>query len=134
MPETYSISDLAKEFDVTTRTIRHYEDEGLLSPQRRGQTRIYSKSDRTRLKLILRGRRLGLSLDEAGQIVNMYTPGSDNIEQLQALIDKIEEHRRKLYQQRRDIEVMLKDLNEVEQICQQAIQEKRVTNTGGNRQ
>lgn len=134
MPETYSISDLAKEFDVTTRTIRHYEDEGLLSPQRRGQTRIYSKSDRTRLKLILRGRRLGLSLDEAGQIVNMYTPGSDNIEQLQALIDKIEEHRRKLYQQRRDIEVMLKDLNEVEQICQQAIEEKRVNKTGGNRQ
>ncbi len=125
MTESYSISDLAKEFDVTTRTIRHYEDEGLLSPGRAGQKRIYSKSDRTRLKLILRGRRLGLSLDEAGQIVNMYTPGSDNIDQLQALIDKIEEHRRKLYQQRKDIEMMLKDLGEVEKICLQAMDDKR---------
>lgn len=124
MADSYSISELAKEFDVTTRTIRHYEDEGLLSPQRRGQTRIYSKSDRTRLKLILRGRRLGLSLDEAGQIVNMYTPGSDNIEQLQALIDKIDEHRKKLFQQQRDIEVMLNDLNDVENICRQAMAEK----------
>ncbi len=127
MTENYSISDLAKEFDVTTRTIRHYEDEGLLLPARKGQKRIYSKSDRTRLKLILRGRRLGLSLDEAGQIVNMYTPGSDNLDQLQALIDKIEEHRRKLYQQRKDIEMMLKDLSEVEKICLQAIDEKRGT-------
>lgn len=124
MTESYSISDLAKEFDVTTRTIRHYEDEGLLSPQRRGQTRIYSKSDRTRLKLILRGRRIGLSLEEAGQIVNMYTPGSDNIEQLQALIDKIDEHRRKLHRQSKDIEMMLKDLTEVEKICRQAIEQK----------
>ncbi len=127
MTENYSISDLAKEFDVTTRTIRHYEDEGLLLPARKGQKRIYSKSDRTRLKLILRGRRLGLSLDEAGQIVNMYTPGSDNLEQLQALIDKIEEHRRKLYQQQKDIEMMLKDLSEVEKICLQAMDEKRST-------
>jgi len=131
MPDTYRISDLAKEFDVTTRTIRHYEEEGLLSPQRRGQTRIFSKSDRTRLKLILRGRRLGLSLDEAGQIVNMYTPGSDNIEQLQALINKIEEHRDKLYQQRRDIEMMLKDLSEVERICLRAIKEKRAEPSAG---
>jgi len=131
MPDTYRISDLAKEFDVTTRTIRHYEEEGLLSPQRRGQTRIFSKSDRTRLKLSLRGRRLGLSLDEAGQIVNMYTPGSDNIEQLQALINKIEEHRDKLYQQRRDIEMMLKDLSEVERICLRAIEEKRAEPSAG---
>ena len=60
----YSISQLAKEFDVTTRTIRHYEDLGLLAPTRRGQTRVYSPADRTRLRLILRGKRLGLSLDD----------------------------------------------------------------------
>ncbi|MCF7981346.1 MAG: MerR family DNA-binding transcriptional regulator [Pseudomonadales bacterium] len=128
MTDHYSISDLAKEFDVTTRTIRYYEDEGLLSPLRRGQTRIYSNRDRTRLKLILRGRRLGLSLEEAGQIVNMYTPGSDNVEQLQALIDKIEQHRHQLYRQRKDIEVMLKDLSEVEKICRQAMVEKHKEN------
>ena len=128
MTDNYTISDLAKEFDVTTRTIRYYEDEGLLTPVRRGQARIYSNRDRTRLKLILRGRRLGLSLEEAGQIVNMYTPGSDNLEQLQALVDKIEQHRNQLYQKRKDIEVMLKDLSEVEKICRQAMVEKRKEN------
>lgn len=124
MTDTFSISDLAKEFDITTRTIRYYEDEGLLSPVRKGQTRIYSSRDRTRLKLILRGRRIGLSLEEAGQIVNMYTPGSDNIDQLQALIDTIDTHRQQLLLKRRDIEVMLKDLNDVEQSCRDAMARK----------
>ena len=71
----YSISDLCKEFDITTRTIRHYEDLDLLSPSRRGQSRVYTPSDRTRLRLILRGKRLGLSLEDSRQIIDMYEPG-----------------------------------------------------------
>ena len=85
----YSISQLAKEFDVTTRTIRHYEDLGLLAPARRGQTRVYSPADRTRLRLILRGKRLGLSLDDSREIIDMYEPGKSNVDQLKKLIDTI---------------------------------------------
>ena len=83
----YSISQLSKEFDVTTRTIRHYEEIGLLSPARRGQTRVYSAADRIRLKLILRGKRLGLSLDDSRDIIDMYEPGKTNVDQLKKLID-----------------------------------------------
>ena len=77
----YSISDLCKEFEVTPRTARYYEDIGLLSPSRRGQTRVYSAADRTRLRLILRGKRLGLSLEDSRQIIDMYEPGKSNTEQ-----------------------------------------------------
>ena len=87
MPLEYSISQLSKEFDITTRSIRHYEDIGLLSPARRGQTRIYNPADRTRLKLILRGKRLGISLEDSREIIDMYEPGKNNVEQLQKLID-----------------------------------------------
>ena len=82
----YSISQLSKEFEVTTRTIRHYEELGLLSPARRGQTRVYSPADRTRLKLILRGKRLGLSLDDSREIIDMYEPGKTNIDQLPSYV------------------------------------------------
>jgi DNA-binding transcriptional MerR regulator len=75
---SYSIRDLASEFDVTTRTIRYYEEKGLLSPKRNGSQRIYSPSDRTKLKLILRGKRLGFSLDESAEIILMYGPGGKN--------------------------------------------------------
>ncbi len=117
----YSISQLAKEFDVTTRTIRHYEDMGLLSPARRGQTRIYSPADRTRLKLILRGKRLGLSLDDSRDIINMYEPGKTNIDQLKKLIDAIQTQRHKLNQQLDDISLLLKDLNKAETDCIEAL-------------
>ncbi len=80
----YSISQLSKEFDVTTRTIRHYEELGLIKPARRGQTRVYSPSDRTRLRLILRGKRLGLSLENSREIIDMYEPGKTNVEQLKS--------------------------------------------------
>ena len=72
MKSVFSIGLLAREFDVTTRTIRFYEDQGLLSPRRRGQTRLFDQRDRTRLKLILRGKRLGFSLSEINEIVDMY--------------------------------------------------------------
>ncbi len=71
----FSITDLCKEFEITTRTVRHYEEIGLISPSRRGQTRVYSPADRTRLRLILRGKRLGLSLEDSRQIIDMYEPG-----------------------------------------------------------
>ena len=83
----FSITDLRKEFGVTTRTMRHYEEIGLINPSRRGQTRVYSSADRTRLRLILRGKRLGLSLEDSRQIIDMYEPGKTNIDQLNSLID-----------------------------------------------
>ena len=78
----YGIRDLASEFNVTTRTIRYYEEKGLLSPRREGSQRVYSASDRTKLKLILRGKRLGLSLDESAEIVRMYGSPEKNRQQL----------------------------------------------------
>lgn len=123
-PKTYTISDLAREFDVTTRAIRFYEDKGMLSPERRGQTRIYTPADRTKLKLILRGKRLGLTLDESLDIIEMYNPGSDNAQQLVKLIRKIRERRDYLEQQMHDLEVMMVDLQESELRCMEALEEQ----------
>ena len=117
----YSISQLSKEFDVTTRTIRHYEDLDLITPKRRGQTRVYSPADRTRLKLILRGKRLGLSLEDSREIIDMYEPGKTNIEQLKKLINAIQSQRIKLNQQLDDISNLLKDLNQAEADCINAL-------------
>tara|TARA_B110000027_G_C15992535_1_gene243819 strand:- start:355 stop:735 length:381 start_codon:yes stop_codon:yes gene_type:complete len=117
----YSISQLSKEFDVTTRTIRHYEELDLLSPARRGQTRVYSSADRIRLKLILRGKRLGLSLDDSRDIIDMYEPGKTNVDQLKKLFDAIQAQRTKLNQQLDDITNLLKDLNQAETDCIEAL-------------
>jgi len=117
----YSISQLSKEFDITTRSIRHYEDLGLLSPTRRGQTRIYAQADRTRLRLILRGKRLGLSLEDSREIIDMYEPGKANVDQLKKLIDAIQLQRSKLNQQLDDISKLLKDLNHAEADCIDAL-------------
>ncbi len=114
MPIEYSISQLAKEFAITTRSIRHYEDIGLLSPARRGQTRVYSPADRTRLKLILRGKRLGISLEDSREIIDMYEPGKTNLDQLKKLIDAIQQQRIKLNRQLDEITKLLKDLNKAE--------------------
>jgi DNA-binding transcriptional MerR regulator len=118
---TWSIGELAREFDITTRTIRFYEDEGLLQPQRRGQTRIYHPKDRVRLTLILRGKRLGFSLSESRELIDMYNPASDNRAQLQALLDKIVERREQLAQQLRDIASLQSELDEVERRCRDAM-------------
>jgi len=120
---TFSISDLAREFDVTTRTIRFYEDQGLIAPARQGQVRIYSARDRTRLKLILRGKRLGFSLGEIGEIIRLYDEAPGEVGQLQHFLDKIRERRASLEQQREDIEVTLEELAEVERNCQQRLTE-----------
>ncbi|MZR61663.1 MerR family DNA-binding transcriptional regulator [Alcanivorax sp. DP30] len=119
--QTYSIGELAREFDVTTRTIRFYEDQGLVSPARRGQTRVYSPADRVMLKLILRGKRLGFSLAESKELIGMYQPQSDNRHQLLALQSKIQQRREQLEQQLRDIHAMQLELDDAEQRCVDAM-------------
>ncbi len=120
---TYSISDLAREFDITTRTIRFYEEAGMLEPERNGQTRIYSDEDRVKLKLILRGKRLGFSLAESRELIEMYDPASDNAKQLHALRNKIQQSREALEQQLADIQVMQNELDAAEERCLEALRE-----------
>jgi DNA-binding transcriptional MerR regulator len=117
----YSISDLAGEFGVTTRTIRFYEEKGLLRPQREGTRRIYSTADRTRLRLILRGKRLGLSLEESAEIVRMYGTPGNNRRQLETLLRRIRERREDLQRQQRDLQALLRELEEAEANCQAAL-------------
>ena len=114
---TWTITQLAAEFDVTLRTIRHYEDIGLLAPERRGTARIFHSRDRVRLALILRGRRLGFSLDEIATIVNMYDAEPGESGQLRYLIEQIGVRRNDLQQRRRDIDQTIADLAEVERRC-----------------
>ena len=123
LKQSYGIGELAREFDVTTRTIRFYEDQGLLTPRRRGQTRIYSPADRVALKLILRGKRLGFSLAESGDLIRLYQPPGDNRQQLGALLEKIEEKRTQLQQQLVDIQIMQQDLDAAEERARQALKE-----------
>ncbi|ALU42226.1 MerR family transcriptional regulator [Pseudoalteromonas rubra] len=114
---TYSISELAKEFDITTRSIRFYEDQGLLSPERHGQTRIYSKRDKVRLKLILRGKRLGFTLAETGRLFELYDADKSSAKQLHTMLQLIEEKKADLSQQMDDIKVVLMELVTAERRC-----------------
>ena len=106
----FSISELAREFAITPRAIRFYEDQGLLAPRRDGQRRIYTPRDRTRLKLTLRGKRLGLTLSEIRELIDMYEPGRDARPQLERFREVLEAHRRSLLQQRADIEAQLAEI------------------------
>ncbi len=114
---TYTITELATEFDITARAIRFYEDVGLLTPQRAGRNRVYTQRDRTRLKLTLRGKRLGLSLQEIKQLVTMYDSPSDTAQQLAAFMTVLGEHRKLLEQQREDIEITLAEITQHEARC-----------------
>ena len=114
---TYSISELAHEFDVTPRTIRYYEDEGLLTPLREGQTRIYSHRDKIRLKLTLRGKRLGFSLAEIRELFDMYDTDKSSKTQLHSMIELIEAKRGALRQQLEDIQMVMAELEAAEQRC-----------------
>nr|WP_244530630.1 MerR family DNA-binding transcriptional regulator [Salaquimonas pukyongi] len=113
--EFYTITDLTREFGVSTRTIRFYEDEGLISPQRRGRTRLFRQSDRRLLSFILRGKRLGFSIAEIREIKDMYKEPPGESGQLRLLIDKVKEKRGELEQKRRDIEETLRELDQVEE-------------------
>lgn len=110
----FSIGELAREFDVTPRAIRFYETEGLLAPRRDGQRRIYTPRDRTRLKLTLRGKRLGLTLSEIRELIDMYEPGRDERPQLARFLAVLEAHKKSLVQQRADIEAQLGELRTFE--------------------
>lgn len=119
---TYSISDLAKEFGLTTRSIRFYEDQQLLFPTRRGQTRIYSSQDRVRLKLILRGKRLGFSLAETRELFALWDETATGSEkQLNLLLEKINEKKAELEQQLKDIAILQQELNNAEERCHETL-------------
>lgn len=119
--QEFSIGVLAREFGVTTRTIRYYEDEGLLSPERRGLRRVYGPRERVRLRLILRGKRLGFSIAEIREILDMYQSEPGEAGQLHHLIGKIAERRAALELQRADIDQTMADMAEIEARCEQAL-------------
>ena len=120
-PTTYSISDLSKEFDITTRSIRFYEDQGLVSPSRKGQTRIYNQRDKVRLKLILRGKRLGFSLAETGRLFELYDVDKTSARQLNSIMELIHNKKNDLKQQLEDISAVLIELNDLEDSCQETL-------------
>jgi DNA-binding transcriptional MerR regulator len=117
----FSISELAREFDITPRAIRFYEDQGLLAPRRDGQRRIYTPRDRTRLKLTLRGKRLGLTLSEIRELIDMYEPGRDERPQLQRFLAVLEAHKSSLLQQQADIEAQLSELRAFEKMIRKRL-------------
>ncbi len=121
--KTFSISDLSKEFVVTTRSIRFYEDQGLMKPARRGQTRVYSPQDRIRLKLILRGKRLGFSLAETRRLFDLYDADRSSVKQLQGMLSLIDEKKQHLQQQMEDITVVLMELSSVEIRCKSELKD-----------
>ena len=116
---TWTIREIADEFGVTHRTVRHYEDLGLISPERRGTTRVYHRRDRTRLNLILRGKRLGFPLEEIRTIIDLYDRPRGKASQLEYVLGQIDERREDLEQRRRDIEDALAELGEFERRCRE---------------
>lgn len=121
---SFSIADLSREFDLTPRAIRFYEDKGLISPAREGMQRVYSKRDRTRLMLTLRGKRLGLSLADIRELIDMYDTAADESPQLLKFLTVLSRRRAALEQQREDIEAVLAEINRFEQQCQQLLVER----------
>jgi len=121
---TYSISDLAREFALTTRAIRFYEDEGLLAPRRHGQSRIYGERERTRIKLILRGKRLGLALAEIREILDLYDSREGDRRQLARFLEVLEHRRRQLEVQRGDIDALLDEIAAIERDCRRRLKEQ----------
>jgi len=118
---TFSISALAQEFALTTRAIRFYEDEGLLTPLRRGQTRVYGERERTRIKLILRGKRLGLSLSEIRELFDLYAATGSERTQLAKFLPMLAERRAMLLQQREDIDAVLAEIAVLERDCRRRL-------------
>ncbi len=121
---TYTIGELTREFGITARTIRFYEDEGLLSPMRVGQRRLYRRRDRARLKLILRGKRLGFTLNEIRETFELYEQAHGEAKQLRYYLSVLEQKRAHLLQQRQDVEDALAELEESYQHCQKLLQEQ----------
>ncbi len=126
MIDTYGIAELAREFNITTRTIRFYEDKNLLLPERQGQRRVYSSRDRVRLRLIMRGKRLGFSLDEIREMIDMYDDDPSEIAQLKLFLAKISERKSVLTQQQADIAAILNELDKLESESRKLLDEKDV--------
>jgi DNA-binding transcriptional MerR regulator len=125
---TYTITELAREFDITPRAIRFYEDQGLISPSREGaggRTRVYGARDRTRLKLTLRGKRLGLTLSEIKDLVDMYDSPQDSAAQLNRFLTVLSRHRESLEQQREDIEITLAEIAAHEDRCRNMLSQDK---------
>ncbi len=129
METTYTITELSREFNVTPRAIRFYEDQGLLSPAREGRRRVYSRRDRVRLKLILRGKRLGFQLSETRALFELYDSDHGELGQMQYFLEKIHERRELLQQQRRDIEAVLSELEVAERSVREALRSRGQTAT-----
>ncbi|MAW85727.1 MAG: MerR family transcriptional regulator [Phyllobacteriaceae bacterium] len=127
MREFYTITELTKEFGVSTRTLRFYEDEGLIQPFRRGRTRLYRPADRHLIKQIMRGKRLGFSIAEIRDIIQMYREPPGEGGQLKTIIAKIEERREELRQKRRDLEETLAELDRAEEACLERMAELGVS-------
>jgi DNA-binding transcriptional MerR regulator len=123
MRHSHTISELAQEFGVTTRTIRYYEDQGLLSPGREGVKRVFSNRDRVRLKLALRGKRLGFSLSEIRELFELYDVSRDEQRQLEVFLAKLERRRAMLEQQREDIEIMLNEITFFANQCRRLLKD-----------
>lgn len=124
MEITYTITELSREFNVTPRAIRFYEDQGLLSPARQGRRRIYSRRDRVRLKLILRGKRLGFQLSETLALFELYDSDHGERGQMQYFLEKIHARREILEQQRRDIEAVLGELEVAERSVRESLSKR----------
>ena len=118
---TFAISDLAREFGITPRTIRFWEDQGILAPEREGSKRIFTRRDRARLKMALRGKRLGLTLAEIKDLIGMYNSTEDETPQLVKCLSVMEKRRQALQQQREDIEAVLAEIGQFEALCQQEL-------------
>lgn len=122
--KTYRISELADEFDISLRTLRFYEDKGLIRPRRVGKNRIYSYRDRARVHLIVRGKRLGFSLDDIGNLLDLYEPGGDNLKQLVATAQMGQLQLERLHDERAALEASIGELDamlvDVEQRIQRA--------------
>tara|TARA_B100000315_G_C14360870_1_gene488403 strand:+ start:344 stop:736 length:393 start_codon:yes stop_codon:yes gene_type:complete len=125
MSKTYGIAELAREFDVTTRTIRFYEDKGLLSPDRHGQRRVYAARDQVRLRLIMRGKRLGFSLDEIRELIDLYDVDPTEVTQLRHFLDKIRDRKSALVLQQADIAETLEEIGRIETQCSEMLSDKQ---------
>ncbi|HEY3181148.1 MAG TPA: MerR family DNA-binding transcriptional regulator [Casimicrobiaceae bacterium] len=128
---TYSISDLAREFALTTRAIRFYEDSGLVSPRRNGRARIYGERERVRIKLILRGKRLGLALSEIRELLDLYEVARNERAQISKFLALLSDRRARLLQQKDDIDAVLAEIDGIERDCRRRLKDEEAGNRDG---
>jgi len=130
---TYTISELAREFALTTRAIRFYEDEGLIAPARQGRARVYGERERVRLKLVLRGKRLGLALAEIAELLDLYEIARNERAQLAKFLDLLADRRGRLLQQKEDIDAVLAEIDGVERECRRRLKDEGAAARAGGR-